>query len=136
MALAFIATACGGAASAGSGPTLAISAPADGATVQQPFEIRVTSSEPLGDPTTGDDHVHFCVDGQSCDTEYQLAYGDTFQMTGLTPGTHTIEASLRHADHSSAGVTASITVTVAGAAGAPSSAPSPAATSGGTGYGY
>ncbi len=134
-ALAVVATACSGGASAADGgtPTLTIASPAKGATVTEPFTINMDSSVPLGDPSTGDDHVHFCVDGHSCDTEYMLAYGDTFSMSGLAPGTHTIEASLRHADHSDTGVRTSFTVTVTGTGAATS--PSPV-TSGGYANGY
>jgi hypothetical protein len=53
---------------------------------------------------------------------------------------HTIEASLRNADHSDAGVTDSITVDVIGSAGANAGAgatTSPnSSTSAGDGYGY
>ena len=120
--LVLVATACGGGANAagGTASTLSIVSPTDGATVAEPFDIRLQASVPLGELSTGNDHVHLCVDGQSCDTEYLLAYSDTFQFTTLTPGTHTIEASLRHADHSAAGPTATITVTVTGAAASPS----------------
>lgn len=138
VALAIVATACGSNASAqgGGGPSLQIAEPMDGATVPSTFTVRVDSSVSLGPPSTGDDHVHLCFDGASCDTEYKLVYGNTFEVTGLTPGQHTIEASLRNADHSAAGPTDSITVTVSGTAsgstGSTSGSPSP----GGTRNGY
>jgi hypothetical protein len=83
--------------------------------------------------------VHLCFDGGDCDTEYSLAYGSTFEVDDLTPGEHTIEASLRNADHSDAGVADTITVTVgsgtANAAGDDSPAPSPSeGTTGGFRY--
>src|SRR5262249_55753917 len=140
FSLGLLAAACsnGSSANAGTGgDSLSISAPTDGATVSEPFTLKVTSNQALGDPSTGDDHVHLGFDGASCDTEYKLVYGDTFQVDGLSPGQHTIEASLRHADHSAVGPTASITVTVsggAGGAGSPSPAPTTSSSSGGYGY--
>lgn len=151
LGLALIAAACGGGASAsqGGGLWVKIASPKDHAKVGDPFTVELQASVPIGDPSTGDHHVHLCVDGASCDTQYQLAYANTVQVVGLAPGTHTIEASLRNADHSDAGPTDTITVTVTGAstadAGAspgstPASTPAPSgapAMSGGTGgYGY
>jgi Bacterial Ig domain len=137
FSLSLLAAACsnGSSVSAAGGDSLSITAPTDGATVSEPFTVKVTSSQALGDPSTGDDHVHLCFDGQSCDTEYKLVYGDTFQVDGLAPGQHTIEASLRHADHSAVGPTATITVTVTGGA-AGSTSPAPASPSASRGYGY
>jgi hypothetical protein len=89
-----------------------IVSPANGATVPTSFTVKVDASVPLGDPSTGDDHVHLCFDGGSCDTEYKLVYGNSFAVSSLSPGTHTIEASLRNADHSPAGPTSTITVHV------------------------
>ena len=141
FALSVVAVACTNTASAGGGgDTLSISAPSDGAKVSEPFTLMVSSNQALGDPSTGDDHVHLCFDGASCDSgSYQLVYGTSAQVNGLSPGQHTIEASLRHADHSAAGPTATITVTVTGAgagAGAPSMSPASPTTSSGGGYGY
>jgi hypothetical protein len=78
--------------------------------------VKLDASVPLGDPSTGEHHVHLCFDGANCDAEYSLVYGNSMQVTGLTPGPHTIEASLRNADHSAAGATDSISVTVSGSA--------------------
>ncbi|HEY7400981.1 MAG TPA: hypothetical protein VH989_08800 [Actinomycetota bacterium] len=142
VVLALVATACGSSASAGGGgASLTIAEPMDGATVPSTFTVRVDSSVPLGPPSTGDDHVHLCFDGASCDTEYKLVYGNTFQVSGLTPGQHTIQASLRNADHSAAGPTDSITVTVEGSASSGSMStnngtPTPSPSSGGGHYGY
>ena len=145
--LVLVAAACGGSAGASSSGdlTLAISAPKDPAKVNQPFTVMLDASVPLGDPSTGEHHVHLCVDGQSCDTQYQLVYADSAQVDGLTPGEHTIEASLRYADHSDTGVSASITVIVTGSGGgastsgtstpSPMLSPSSSPTTGG-GYGY
>ena len=74
------------------------------------------SNVPLDDPSTGEHHVHLCLDGADCDveSEYSLVYGDTFEITDLEPGEHTIEASLRNADHTDAGPSDEITVIVGG----------------------
>ena len=141
FALSVVAVACSNSASAGGGgDTVAITSPGNGAKVSEPFMITLASNQTLGDPSTGDDHVHLCFDGASCDAgSYQIVYGNSAQVTGLTPGKHTIEASLRHADHSAVGPTATITVTISGAGattgGAPSMAPSSSPTQS-RGYGY
>lgn len=117
FALALIATACSSAgASTGGGMTLKISSPTDGATVSEPFKVTFDSSVPLGKPTTGDHHVHLCFDGGSCDELSQsvIAYGNSVMVSNLSPGMHTIEASLRNADHSDTGVSATISVDVSG----------------------
>jgi len=131
-ALVLLGTACAGASAAsGNGSMLRISAPVNGAQVTVPFTIKVDAGVPLGSPATGKDHVHFCFDGADCSQEYKIAYGNTYQVTQLAPGKHTIEASLRNADHSAAGPTATITVTVAGSGGGTGGAGSPP-----PGYGY
>ena len=137
--LSMLAAACSSTASAdGGGDALSISSPSDGGQVSEPFTVTLNSNQPLGDPSTGDDHVHLCFDGASCDSgSYQIVYGDSAQVKGLAPGQHTIEASLRHADHSAAGPTATITVTVTGSgtaqSGGTNMSPSPSSTGG---YGY
>ena len=150
LGLALTAAACGIGASASQGDLwVKIASPKDHAKVGDPFTVELQASVSIGDPSTGDHHVHLCVDGASCDTQYQLAYANAVQVVGLAPGTHTIEASLRNADHSDAGPTDTITVTVTGAstgdAGAspgststPVAAPSgaPAMTGATGGYGY
>jgi hypothetical protein len=138
IALALVAAACAGGASAAGGgePTLRIAAPRDGASVHAPFTVHLDSSVPLGDPSTGEHHVHLCFDGGSCDTEYTLVYGGDIVVKDLSPGEHTIEASLRNADHSDAGPHTTITVVVTGGQGAMTSSPASATgASGGRGYG-
>ena len=138
LAVVLVATACGKSATPGSGGsgglTVKITSPTDGAPVSEPFTLKVDSSVPLGDPNTGEHHVHLCFDGQSCDSKYTLMYGNSLDVTGLAAGQHTIEASLRNADHSSAGATTSITVTVTGGATSSATA-SPSGRYGGSGYG-
>jgi hypothetical protein len=140
--LTLVAAACSDGAGAASAADLsvAITAPKDHAKVGEPFTVTLDPSVPLGDPSTGEHHVHLCFDGQSCDTQYQLVYSDSAQVEGLTPGEHTIEASLRNADHSDAGASDTITVTVTSAGGGaassdtPTQPPSPSPTD--TRYGY
>jgi hypothetical protein len=117
FALALVAAACSSAgASTGGGMTLKISSPTNGASVTEPFKVTFDSSVPLGKPTTGDHHVHLCFDGGSCDELSQsvIAYGNSVMVSNLSPGMHTIEASLRNADHSDTGVSATISVDVSG----------------------
>ena len=97
---------------------LDIVTPTDGAEVAQGFEIQVESSVPLGEPETGNHHVHFYFDTDVTDADYQLVYADAAAVDReLTPGEHTIIVSLRNADHSDAGVADEITVTVGEDAG-------------------
>src|SRR5262245_37006569 len=99
FSLSLLAAACsnGSTASAGGGgDSLSISAPADGAKVGQSFTVTLSSNQALGDPSTGDDHVHLCFDGASCDSgSYQIVYGDSAQVKGLTPGQRSEERRVR-----------------------------------------
>ena len=140
FALGLIAAACsnaGASTSGGGGMSLSIATPADGASVTEPFTVTFDSSVPIGDPMTGEHHVHLCFDGGSCDElkDSVIAYKDSVQVQGLSPGMHTIHASLRNADHSDAGVSAEITVTVTGGAMG-SDAGSGTGATGSRGYGY
>jgi hypothetical protein len=121
MLLALLIAACGGGAGTGGDEaddslSLSFSSPADGVEVSDSFTVEFDSNVPLGDPSTGNHHVHLCIDSEDCGTEseYSLVYGNTFEVTGLTPGEHTLGASLRNADHSDAGPGDRIAVTVAG----------------------
>jgi hypothetical protein len=116
FALALVAAACSSAGASTDGMTLKIASPSDGATVSEPFKVTFDSSVPLGQPTTGDNHVHLCFDGGSCDELSQsvIAYGTSVMVGDLSPGMHTIEASLRNADHSDTGVSTTISVDVSG----------------------
>src|SRR5262245_52411308 len=97
FALSVVAVACSNNASAGGGgDTLAITSPTNGAKVGEPFTLTVASNQALGDPSTGDDHVHLCFDGASCDSgSYQIVYGDSAQVKGLTPGQRSEERRVR-----------------------------------------
>jgi hypothetical protein len=137
-AVALLAAACGGGGGlggygddGGGGMTIGIVSPADGAEVTQPFTLKVTSSEPLGDPETGRHHVHIWFDGKEAD--YKINYTDTFKVEGLPAGEHVITAALANADHSLAGPRSQATVTVAGGQTATSGQ---TATTGGQDGGY
>ncbi|MFI2365422.1 hypothetical protein [Promicromonospora sp. NPDC019610] len=101
---------------AAGGMTLEITSPKDGATVETPFTVDLSSSEDLGPTESGKHHVHVYFDGD--DQEYLVVEGDSVEVTDLPEGEHEIDASLRNADHSAAGVETQINVTVgSGASG-------------------
>ncbi|THV24568.1 Ig-like domain-containing protein [Glycomyces paridis] len=117
---------CGGDGDAGEegGPTVAIVQPAEGGTVAVPFTFEVDSSEDLGPTDTGNHHVHLYLDGD--DSVYEViesGNGEPIEITadspilaGVADGEHTINVSLRNADHSAAGAEDEVAV-VFGAAG-------------------
>jgi hypothetical protein len=131
-AVALLAAACGGSGGAasggGGGMTLAIATPANGASVTDPFTLKVTSSVPLGKPDTGRHHVHIWFDGKQAD--YKINYSDTFKVDALPAGRHVITAALANADHSLAGPKSQVTVSVSGGGGGAT------ATTAGSGGGY
>ena len=135
-ALSMILAACTGGPSGGGALTVGVSSPKDGAQVSIPFRVTVTSNVAIGPPESGNHHVHLYFDVGKDSGDYQLVYSNTVQVTRqLTPGKHTIIASLRNPDHSDAGPSVSFTVTVTGSAsgsGSGSAAPSP--TSSGPNY--
>jgi len=97
----------------GGGMTLKITSPDAGATVEVPFTVDLSSSVPLGPTDSGKHHVHVFFDGD--DQQYLVVEGDSVQVTDLPAGEHEIDASLRNADHSAAGVETHIDVTVGSA---------------------
>jgi hypothetical protein len=105
----------GGSDVAAAGSSFSVTAPSDGAKVKEPFTVKVSSSEKLGPTSSGNDHVHLYYDGSQ--SNYDVCTSDSCQVSGLSPGKHVIEASLRHADHSDAGPKDSITVYVGGGTG-------------------
>jgi hypothetical protein len=92
------------------GMTLEITSPADGDSVEVPFTVEVASSEELGLIETGAHHVHVFFDGD--DEEFLVVEGESTEVTDLPEGEHVVNASLRNADHSPAGVETEVTVTV------------------------
>jgi hypothetical protein len=94
--------------------SLDITGPADGATVAREFTVTLDPSVSIGEPSTGRNHVHLYYDGnRSTDqADYDISYDDSFTVTRLEPGRHTIEAVLANADHSLTDVHATVAVTV------------------------
>jgi hypothetical protein len=112
----------GGAEDAG-GMSIAIDEPADGADVGGEFDVRMSPSVEVGEPETGLHHIHLYYDGNTNEGEYGIVYGNTFTVSGLAPGEHTIEAVIANADHSLTDTRTSITVNVTeGGAGGPGTA--------------
>jgi hypothetical protein len=122
-------------ASGGGSPTLTITSPTAGAKVASSVDVAWNTNVQLGEPDTGLDHVHVFVDGQSND--YTVVGSDHFTVTGLTPGNHTIDVTLQHADHSSAGASDDVDVTVTKSGGtSPSPTPTPSNTGSSGRYDY
>lgn len=112
----------GGTAGNSSSNEVSVTEPADGASVQLPFTLKVKSSVPLGPTKSGQHHIHVFFDGNS--KQYEVVESDTVQITsssksaaGLSPGKHELDVSLRNADHSAAGFETKITVDVGGSGG-------------------
>lgn len=109
----------GGGGSSG-GPSVAIEEPADGDSLEVPFTLVVDSSEELGSTDSGLHHVHVFFDGN--DDSYEVIESpageeveidaDSPAMEGIEPGEHTLEVSLRNADHSAAGAEDEVTVNI------------------------
>ena len=111
VALACVLAGCGGAGSDDdAGMTLAIASPSDGEQVDVPFTVELDSSVPLGPTDSGQQHVHVFFDGD--DSEYMVVESDSVEITELPEGEHVVNASLRNADHSPAGVETQTTVVV------------------------
>ena len=114
-----VAAACGddstaGAAGGDGEPTISIVSPADGDEVTLPLEVEVDTSAEIAPEETGKDHWHLFVDGE--ELEYTVETSNETMLDDLSPGEHTINATLQHADHSSAGASDEITVIVTGGA--------------------
>jgi hypothetical protein len=127
-----LAACSGGAASGSSGgatPTISIVEPTEGATVSQPFTLKVDSSVDFGPTDTGKDHFHLTFDGNA--QQYTVETKPEVMINSLSPGRHTIKVTLQHADHSPIGPEAQVNVTVANAGGGTTSTP---AQGGGNGY--
>ncbi len=114
-----LAAACGddstaGAASGDGEPAISIESPADGDEVTLPLKVEVSIRVDIGPEESGKDHWHLFVDGE--ELEYTVEPSSEAMLDDLSPGEHTINATLQHADHSSAGASHEITVTVTGEA--------------------
>lgn len=137
--LALSAAACTGAVQGAGGSdgslTVRIATPAEGATVSVPFDVQLESSVALGEPGSGNHHVHLYFDTSTDSGDYDIVYGTSSQVTRqLAPGEHTITAALANPDHSLAGPTAVIHVTIGTGSGGGGTTPSaPAST---PGYSY
>ena len=116
---------CGGGDDSGGGggsggPSVAIEVPADGDTLEVPFTLVVDSSEELGSTDEGLHHVHVYFDGN--DDAYEVIESpagedveidsDSPALEGIEPGEHTLEVSLRNADHSAAGAEDEVAVNI------------------------
>ncbi len=141
LALAFAVAACdayavggGGGVSGGGDLTLSVTAPTDGSEVSIPFDLTFGSNVALGAPESGNHHIHLFIDTDTGSAEYELVYGSTARVSReLAPGEHTLIASLRNADHSDTGKSATITVVVS-SSGSGAGGPLPAATPLNLGY--
>jgi hypothetical protein len=76
----------------------------------EPFTVELDSSVPLGPTESGEHHAHVFFDGD--DSEYLVVESDSVEITDLPEGEHVVNASLRNADHSPAGVETQTTVVV------------------------
>lgn len=93
----------------GGGPTVEISSPADGDTVDGGFDVTFSSSEDLGPTDTGKHHIHLYEDGGD---DYEVVESDSFTVDDLDEGDHTLKAVLANADHSETDASDEVTVTV------------------------
>jgi hypothetical protein len=117
LAVALLLAACGSdddggetTTSGGDGMSLSITTPEDGAEVSAPFTVEFDSSEELGTTESGAHHVHIYWDGD--DSEYTVVEADTVEVPDAPEGEHVLNASLRNADHSPAGVEAETSVNI------------------------
>jgi hypothetical protein len=123
--LALATAGCGGDDAGGGGsdgPSVQIMQPADGASLSVPFTLKVESSEELGTTESGLHHIHLYFDGNDdtyevledpADEEIEID-ADSPALEGIEPGEHTLEVSLRNADHSAAGAEDEVEVTIEG----------------------
>jgi hypothetical protein len=111
--LALVGAACGDESSGTSAiDTVEVTAPADGATVGESFDVDVDTSAPIGEPDTGRQHLHFYYDVEPGAEDYDIVYSLPFTTRELAPGEHTIHAVVANSDHSITDVRQELTVTV------------------------
>ena len=102
----------GAAAEDDGGSEIAIESPEDGAKVPGSFTVELTTDAELSMSDSGALHVHLVYDGK--EQEPDMIDTESFEVTGLGPGEHTITASLRDSAHAPTGPEDEITVTVEG----------------------
>ena len=90
-------------------------APEDGAEVPASFTVELSTDEELSMSDSEALHVHLVYDGN--EQEPDMIDTESFDVTGLEPGEHTITASLRDSAHAPTGPKDAITVMVEGGAG-------------------
>lgn len=118
--------ACTPEAASSAKPTLAVSEPGTSAEISVPFTVKVSTNVRLGTPASGDYHVHVYFDDNV--NQYTVMTANTVQIANAPAGVHVMHLSLRHANHSAAGVETSIPVTIGegGAVVSPKPSKSPA----------
>ena len=123
LVLVFVLGACGSETSAsddtsgteaggggGGGSSITIESPEDGAEVPASFTVELSTDEELSLSDSEALHVHLVYDGN--EQEPDMIDSESFDVTGLEPGQHTITASLRDSAHAPTGPEDAITVMV------------------------
>jgi hypothetical protein len=111
--LALVGAACGDDSSGASTiDEIEVTAPADGATVGESFDVDVDTSAPIGEPDTGRQHLHFYYDVEPGAEDYDIVYAVPFTTRELAPGEHTIHVVVANGDHSNTDVRQEFTVIV------------------------
>lgn len=130
LAIAGCASSDNGGTSSGAGsatPTVAFATPADGAQVTSPVKVDFTvQGAKIGQPETGDMHLHIYVDQSS---DYKIVYATSGQVE-VPAGKHTLKVVLAQPNHTETATTATEQIDVTGT-GAGAGAPT---TTGGYGY--
>jgi len=112
-ALELVGAACGDDSSGASTiDEIEVTAPADGGTVGESFDVDVDTSAPIGEPDTGRQHLHFYYDIEPGAEDYDIVYEVPFTTRDLSPGEHTIHAVVANGDHSITDIRQELTVTV------------------------
>jgi len=94
-----------------SGPmTLSIVSPKAGQTVYLPFEVKVKANVPLGNPATGEHHIHIWFDNNRGD--YNMFGSDNAEITSASFGPHTVHVSLNNPDHTPTGIETSVEIEI------------------------
>ena len=99
----------------GGGSSITIESPEDGAEIPASFTVELSTDEELSMSDSEALHVHLVYDGN--EQESDMIDSESFDVTGLESGEHTITASLRDSAHAPTGPEDAITVMVEGAGG-------------------